>query len=217
MPLVIRPVRKDDAPQISNICLLTGASGSSAETHFSPSRRDLIGSVWAVPYVVLPHTFGFVLVDDKDDVPLGHLLGTTDSVAFAKVEEEQWWPQIRERFPLSASDEKPGLEARTVHDEHYIALVHRGPDAPDPAALALSPVHMHIDLLPQVQRQGWGRRMIDAAVKHLRAEGHTALWLGLDPMNKGADAFYARLGFETIEGAPSNTRGLRFEKWAATE
>ena len=59
--------------------------------------------------------------------------------------------------------------------------------------------------------------MIDAAVRYLRAEGHTALWLGLDPMNKNVDSFYARLGCEMIEGAASNTRGLRCEKWAVAE
>ncbi|VDC06125.1 unnamed protein product [Peniophora sp. CBMAI 1063] len=213
--LTIRPVRESDAPSIANICLLTGNAGASAEHLHSSSRRDLLGSVWALPYVHLPHTFGFVLVDDADDVPQGYLLGTTDSLAFAKVEEEQWWPPLRKRYPLNASDDAPESEPRTEADQRYISLIHRAPDAPHPAALALSPVHMHIDLLPAVQRQGWGRRMIDAAVTHLKKEGYGALWLGLDPANESADKFYARLGFEGIEGAPSNVRGLRFERWAA--
>lgn len=211
----IRPVRQSDAPVIANICLLTGNAGSSAEDLHSPSRRDLLGSVWALPYVHLPRTFGFVLVDDTEDVPLGYLLGASDSVAFAKVEDERWWPPLRERYPLKASDDASGSEPRTEADQRYIELIHRAPDAPSPAALALSPVHMHIDLLPSVQRQGWGRKLIDVAVRHLRSEGHSGLWLGLDPTNESANAFYARLGFEPIDGAPSNTRGLRFDKWAA--
>ncbi|KAI0036815.1 acyl-CoA N-acyltransferase, partial [Vararia minispora EC-137] len=197
----IRPVRASDAPAVERICLLTGDAGASAAHLHSPSRQNLLGAVWAVPYVLMPYTFGFVLVDDDDDDSSvkGYVLGATDSDAFARAEEQSWWPALRERYPLQPrADEEP----RTKADETYIGIIHRAPDAPHPACLALSPAHLHIDLLPEVQRQGWGRKLIGRAVQELEGMGLRAVWLGMDPRNEDAAKFYERLGFEKIEGAP---------------
>lgn len=60
------------------------------------------------------------------------------------------------------------------------------------------PAHLHIDLLPQLQGQGWGRRLIEELVGMLRARGVTGLHLVADADNASALAFYDRLGFARV-------------------
>ena len=216
MPLIIRPATLADAPALSRICLLTAAAGRNAEPKYV--FGELPGYIWAEPYVhITGCTWGFVLADDTaapgehgTDAVKGYILGATDTRAFEARAEANWWPPIRARFPLVADGE------RKEGDEMCIGILHRGPDPALEACIAFSPAHMHIDLLPEVQRQGWGRKLIGHAVRYLREKGLSTLWLGLDLANEDANKFYRRLGFEPIEGAPDNLLGLRFDTatWA---
>jgi ribosomal protein S18 acetylase RimI-like enzyme len=81
----------------------------------------------------------------------------------------------------------------------------------------VSPAHMHINLLPEVQRRGWGRRLIGRVVEHLREEGIGAMWLGINSRNTAARKFYERLGFGGIKGAPNEFLALDFETWMGVE
>lgn len=215
MPFTIRPVVPEDAPALSRICLLTADAGQSAESLHR--HGELPGLVWALPYVLLPiesaQTWGFVLADDaasEDDhitkTIKGYILGSSDSRAFERATDREWWPALRNRFPLSRE-----VDEGTTADQDYIDLIHRAPDVAPEACLAVSPVHMHINLLPEVQRHGWGRKLIGCAVDHLRRQQIGALWVGLDERNVAAGRFYEKVGFRGIEGAPDKFMALDFE------
>jgi len=221
MPFTIRPVVPEDSPALFRIALLTGDAGQSAESLHR--HHELIGLLWAVPYASLTpetaHTWGFVLVDDaalEDDCSTktvkGYIVGTSDTRAYEAATEADWWPSLRTRFPLSNSGDE-----RTKADQEYIDLIHRAPDPALDSCLAVSPAHMHINLLPEVQRRGWGRKLIGCAVGHLRERQIDAVWLGLHERNIAARKFYERLGFRGIQGAPSNMMALDFETWTGVE
>lgn len=221
MPFTIRPVVPEDSPALSCICLLTGDAGQSAESLHR--HCELPGLVWALPYVSLPsetaRTWGFVLVDDvaSDDdhtttTVKGYIIGTSDTRTYEAATEGEWWPSLRIRFPLSNNGDE-----RTKADQEYIDLIHRAPDVALEACLAVSPAHMHINLLPEVQRHGWGRRLVGRVVEHLREQQINAVWLGMDERNTAARKFYERIGFEEIKGAPSKLMALDFETWKGVE
>lgn len=214
MSFAIRPVAPEDITAISRICLLTAAAGRSAETLHK--HDELPGLVWALPYVLLPpmiaRTWGFVLVDTSapdDDrttrTVKGYILGTSDSRAHEATTEAEWWPPLRIRFPLER-----GGDERTEADDRCISIIHRAPEPAHEACLAVSPAHMHINLLPEVQRRGWGRKLVGKAVDHLRGQGIGSVWLGLDERNTSARKFYERVGFKGITGAPNNNMALHF-------
>ncbi|KZT12760.1 acyl-CoA N-acyltransferase [Laetiporus sulphureus 93-53] len=207
----IREVAASDSAALSRICLLTGDAGKSAE-HLH-DYDELPGLIYAEPYARLPAAFGFVMVDPaKSDEVVGYILGTHDTRAFEREAVESWFPKIRERYPYHETPAHPDDPTKPLSndDARYVRLLHHPPHASS-LYIQFSPAHLHIDILPEYQRQGWGRTLIARAVKHLEEKGLTRVWLGLDPRNTGAKRFYEKLGFRELEGAPDGTMGLEFE------
>ena len=231
--LFIRPARRSDSAALSRICLLTGDAGASAE-HLH-TFGELVGVMYAEPYVHLPSTAGFVLVkrpppegttdvckflvgqwDDEGEVA-GYVLTAFDTVQFEKEMEEEWLPKYRDKYPLPVSSPDSPVYASSPPpkdaDIRYINVIHN-PHRSHPAALAYSPAHMHINIMPEYQRQGYGRELIGQLVRWLQEEkGLERMWLGMDPRNVSAKKFYERLGFRAIGGAPEGIMGLEFQAW----
>jgi len=76
---------------------------------------------------------------------------------------------------------------------------------------------MHINLLPEAQGQGWGRKLISVAIKHVQRHHGSALFLGIDPRNDDARRFYKHVGFEHVPTANGENYVLDFEKWKGSE
>lgn len=222
LPYYIRRATKDDSSALSYICLATADAGKSAEKLHTAG--ELPGLVYAEPYVHLPTGFGFVLVDpsrgEKGEA-VGYVLATWDTETFEKDMKETWLPPYLEKYPLAAADADAAetmpahLRELTLEDRRFVRLLHNPHVTPAPC-LSLSPAHLHIDILADYQRQGWGTKLIKEAVGFLKEEkGLNALWLGLDPRNMAAKRFYQRIGFKSIPGAPDNMMGLQFEDWVS--
>ncbi|EGO27836.1 hypothetical protein SERLADRAFT_360405 [Serpula lacrymans var. lacrymans S7.9] len=218
MTISIRPATSSDAPALSHICLVTGNAGTTAEhLHNLP---EMLGLVYAVPYVNAASTWGFVLVDqdDEGEKVVGYTLGAIDTRAFEKSEEEMWWPALRAEYspylppdsgePSTDSAHPTPTEADMRIIRHFLS-----PPAAPAACVSYSTAHLHIDILPAYQRRGLGRQLIDRAIQHMRNAGLHAVWLGMDTKNVQARIFYERLGFSNIEGAPEGVVGLRFVDW----
>ena len=60
------------------------------------------------------------------------------------------------------------------------------------------PAHLHIDLLPECQGQGYGRKLIMVLIEHLKANHITGLMLHVSMKNEGARAFYKKCGFHIL-------------------
>ena len=61
------------------------------------------------------------------------------------------------------------------------------------------PAHLHIDILPEYQRQGWGGKLINALFEHLRQKGIKGVMLTAGTGNETANNFYKKYGFEHLE------------------
>lgn len=203
--ITIRKATIDDAPALSKICLLTGDAGTSAE-HLH-DFGELLGLVYAVPYVNLPTTWGFVMVDEATNEVVGYILGSKDTRAYEKYAAEHWWPPLAEKYP-------PSMAVKPA-DERFMKLFRNMDTAPE-ANIAFGAAHLHVDILEQYQKQGWGRKLIETAIEYLKGEDvqGRGVWLGMDPRNVGARRFYERLGFVRIEGADENYMGVKFENFS---
>ena len=189
----IRPARQDDTAAVYNVCLRTAADGDDATGRYA--NPDLLGHIWAGPYLALQPQYALVLEDDEGVA--GYTLGALDSRAFEQLCAEQWWPSLQRRIkdPL-------GGPASWSPDQRLAHLVHHPPYAPEPV-VARYPSHLHIDLLPRGQGKGHGRTLIESLLDLLRAEGSGGVHLGVSPTNVRAQGFYRALGFVDLQARPN--------------
>lgn len=185
MNFAIRPYHPSDLYSLYQICLRTADSGQDATTLFRDP--ELIGHIYTAPYAVAEPDLCFILT--ANGAPSGYVLGARDSNAFHAWCEREWFPVLRARYPLPPGDDDSA-------DANAIRGIHEG-HAPHPDLTAY-PAHLHIDLLPVVQGQGWGRRMIETFTGRLRELGAPAVHLGVGKRNTGAIQFYERVGFHRI-------------------
>lgn len=196
----IRPYRPSDRAAISEICVKTADAGGDATGLLSDD--ELWGTLFAVPYVDRHPDLAWVVETDDDRV-IGYIIATDDTDAFYAWFRGEWWPAFHERYPRPA--EIATREDRIV-DYGYTRAPGVEPNAADYSA------HLHIDLLPETQGQGLGRRLIETLFTELRERGVRGLHLGMDPENAGAAAFYERLGMKRLPAAPGGqSYGVRFD------
>lgn len=185
----IRPFRAGDEPALSDVCVRTADAGADATGVFSDD--DLWGEVFVLPYVTRHPDLAFVVEADDGRV-VGYVVGTDDTRAFEDWFAQSWWPQFAQRWPRPSGP----AEERT-RQEGTVDYAYRRRSGAEPFGDTY-PAHLHIDLLPELQGQGFGRRLIDTLIDALRARGVTGLHLAADSRNAGAIAFYPRVGFTRI-------------------
>ncbi|WP_307043129.1 GNAT family N-acetyltransferase [Agromyces ramosus] len=187
---VIRPYEAADRDGVALVCLRTAAGGGDATGVYSDDT--LMPEVFALPYVDYAPDLAFVVSDGRR--VLGYVIGVADTAAFIEWWKQKWAPGFAARHP------SPG--AATGHDPGFteVQLIEAGtnPERMRIAELDEYPAHLHIDLLPELQGQGFGRRLIDTLRAALAERGVPAVHLGMDAANTGARAFYDRLGFHEL-------------------
>ena len=186
----IRPFHPSDLTALYRICLQTADNGGDA-TH-SIADPDLHGHIYAAPYAVLEPDLCFVLT--KEDVPIGYILGTRDSAEFSRNCEQNWFPPLRQHYPLPSADDN-------TNDAHFIRLLHRGHGIDE--GLGDYPAHLHIDILPEGQGAGFGRKLMQTFLDKLRELNVSGVHLGVSKNNPHAIGFYERIGFERLQEYPT--------------
>ena len=187
--MLLRPAVAADTPALIDLCIRTGHRGQDARGAYA--EPALLAALYLEPYLQLEPAWCLVL--DDGGVAVGYIVGTPDTRAFAMRAEAQCWPALRLRHPLPAPADT-SLQARLTR------VLHATPIAPQPFH-ATHPAHLHLDLLPAVQGQGHGLRLLTAFIAALRAASVPALHLGVSAHNPRAIAFYRRAGFETLVDA----------------
>ncbi len=181
----IRNFKKGDEPQIAKICLLTGYSGKDASEYFK--YKNLLAEYYALPYLHYEPELCFVAA--QEDVPVGYILGVSDSEEFGKWCEQNWFPQIREKYSLTGN-------YKSAFEKRIVQLLYEG-YAPK-KELSEYPAHLHIDLLPIAQGKGMGRKLMELFLETLTEQSVEAVHLEVGKRNTGAIKFYRKLNFTVI-------------------
>jgi len=182
----IRPFRSGDEPALADICLKTADAGADGTGVLDDD--DLWAEIFVLPYVARHPDFAFVVETDDGRV-VGYVVGAPDTAAFEEWFRTEWWPRRGIRWP------KPDAEVSRQDGIVLYAYGRRGGAEPYGEDY---PAHLHIDLLPEVQGQGLGRRLIDTLSTALVEHGVSGLHLTTAIENAGAIAFYPRLGFTPL-------------------
>ena len=184
---IVRDFLPSDTDDLYDVCLRTGGEGRDATGLMTHPR--LLGDIFVGPY--LRFAPELALTADDGVRAAGYALAVLDTDRFEATLDEEWWPALRERYPL------PGPGPRSGEDE-LLALVHDSSLSRHPT-LAGFPSHVHIDLLEHLRGEGLGERMMLELFGRLRDAGSPGVHLGVAAANTGAQRFYARLGFVELQ------------------
>lgn len=203
----IRCYRPSDRDDVYEVCVRTGDSGADARGRYGTD--DLLPDIYALPYVDLEPQWAHVV--DSGTRVSGYLVAAPDTRAFVERYRSHWLPDFAAKY---ATGRHPAAHARSgfIDAEGQAHFVDTGlhPERMLIAELDEYPAHLHIDLLPELQGQGFGRALIRTLVQRLREAGVPGVHLGVGPTNTDARAFYARLGFIPLPSVADGTLlGLR--------
>ncbi|KAF2996425.1 hypothetical protein E8E13_003030 [Curvularia kusanoi] len=180
---------------------------------WEPART--IGSyLWYTVYVSLTPSTCFVL-DDGEGKAVGYCIGTGSTAQFAERWRDEFAPRIdskqipepgvKTQDPLMEKEASRGLR-QAWHNAECSAL------QAWPGELDKYPAHMHINLLPEFQRKGWGKVLIETLFKALRDQGARGVHLGMVRSNEAARLFYEKMGFQrcelVLDGGESGETGV---------
>lgn len=198
-PPVIRLYRPTDREAVADICVRTAAGGGDARGIYSDDL--LMPDVYCLPYVTYAPDLAWVVEDEiapgRHRV-VGYVIAVDDTRAFVDWYRREWAPGFRERHPSPGPMRRDFRyrEADLVRDGADPTRMLRGISTAD---LDAYPAHLHIDLLPEAQRRGLGRRLLDTLRTHLDKRGVGGVHLSMDPANVSARAFYDRYGFRELD------------------
>ncbi len=192
--LRIRRARPEDQSAFYAVCLQTSDNGADgSHLHEAP---DALGNIYVGPYLRLEPDLALALEDDVG--VCGYCLGTPNSARYYERFQREWLPHIQAKLIQPAGDPARWTLTEQLHNQ----LLHPEALAYFPPSFAAWPAHMHIDLLPRAQGQGWGRRMLEQQMTALRATGAPGVHLCVAPGNARALAFYRKLGFTDLPAGP---------------
>jgi ribosomal protein S18 acetylase RimI-like enzyme len=187
---MIRAYRAADFDAVSRICTLTAERGGDATGLYVSD--ELMPDTFVRPYVVFQPDLAFV-VEDEQGVG-GYIVGVESTRAFTEWFSREWIPaEIEGKYEHTEP---------VVSKDDLIRHLAYWPERMLIREVDEYPAHLHIDLLPRLQRQGWGGRLIDTLSAALRERGVPGLHLSMDAANVNARAFYDRYGFTEL---PSST------------
>jgi len=189
----IRNYRDTDLPYLYDICLKTGDNGKDATDLFNDPY--VLGQFYAAPYAFFEKDCIRILEGKSRGLlrPLGYILGTSDTRAYTTWFNKTWRPAALALYSGTEGSKSP-IEISTR------ALF--AAELPCPAWAETYPGHIHIDLLPEAQGGGWGRKLMDAISQRFSEKGCKGFHLGVSGTNERAIAFYHHYGMKEIAKEP---------------
>lgn len=130
---------------------------------------------------------------------MGYCIGTYDTSGFSARWRKEFVPTVDEsivpRPGIVTEDENMEREECKIFREavytgdcsHLLAY---------PEVLEEYPAHMHIDILPEYQRKGYGTKLINTLFEKVKSEGAKGIHLDMVRSNELAAKFYESIGFE---------------------
>ena len=172
--MMIRPYRDTDANAVRFVCL--NSEGPCTE---SEDTKHFILTTYCDYYIEKEPENCFVAADAHDNA-VGYVICTEDYDLFRPVFLSDYLPRI----PKSDARHYAYAIDSTVLQEKYKSRY---------------PAHLHIDLLPDCQRQGIGTKLVDTLRSHLSAKGVPGVMLTVGATNHVGRSFYEKYGFVLLE------------------
>ncbi len=170
----IRKALISDLENVEYVCRMT--AGNLA------CQNDVLGKAiaktYSTYYICECADTCFVLADDEDKA-VGYILCEPDYKRYRRVFREKYVPEIKK------------IHKGEGKKAYYLPV-------PFSFFGRWFPAHMHIDILPEYQNQGYGSKLLKTLLQELEDRGVKGIMLAAGAENKGAIRFYKRYGFKTV-------------------
>ncbi|MFW9903742.1 MAG: GNAT family N-acetyltransferase [Candidatus Thorarchaeota archaeon] len=195
----IRGYQLKDRKDVINTCWLTGYMGESAAGRFDDPC--LFGLLFCLYYTDYEPENCFVAEDEKTGQVIGYILSSLDS----NKQKNQFRNYMVRKIALRAFLYTFWRHPRTFKVFwHFKKTWEEEPKIPNKdILLAPYPAHLHIDIIPGYQNQGFGTRLMRTLENHLAAHDIKGVHLGTSERNIKAVQFYRKLNFSVIYEGPS--------------
>ncbi len=174
----IRPLRITDTAAVEYVCRVTAGPGCARE----PVQSNVIAKMFSTYYARECCDTSFVLADD-DDIAVGYVMCEPDYKRYGRLFRRIDMKNIYHINKKSAFD-------AWLMPFPYFFLGRK------------YPAHLHIDILPEYQGNGYGAQMMNTMLSNLKQKNVKGIMLMASKDNHGAIRFYQRLGFNVL-----------FERW----
>ena len=186
MNLKIRRYKKTDIDYLYQICLQTGDNGKDATRYYNDKK--LIGHIYSAPYAIFEPELCFIL--SMDSKPCGYILETKNTIRYKKWLKTTWYFKLQKSYSMPL-DEDNSRDANLIR-QLYVQQDNR-------EEFENYPAHLHIDILPNAQRRGYGRKLINAFLKELIYQKVKGVHLIVSKKNINAINFYQKVGFTNFK------------------
>lgn len=174
MKMTIRPYASQDRENVRFVHLNSDGPCKSSKRGINFSL-----AVYCDYYIEKEPGNCFVAADENNRA-IGYILCAEDFDEFYPVFVNEYYTKIKKwEYKRRAS----ALRSVISHEKYK----------------AEYPAHLHIDILPEYQRMGLGRQLMDALCEHLRQKNIKGIMFTVWHKNYNAIKFYEKYGFTLIE------------------
>jgi len=196
---VLRLAKPSDLNPFLEVCLKTSDSGADGSNLYN--HKDLVGDIYAAPYLLHEPKFAYAL--EIAGKVTGYLLGALDTRLFEEILFAKYWPATQQKYKNSTVSASAGDKVLLAH------LFNIGMTESD--IVKKYPSHLHIDILESGQGRGYGKVMINHMLAQLKDAGSTGVHLHVSNKNYRAQEFYKKLGFTNFKaGSDESIMGINF-------
>ena len=171
--ITIRPYKEKDKEDVRFTCLNSEGPSQDGER-----INNFVLNTYCDYYLEKEPYNCFVAVDDNDKA-IGYVICTENYDRYYKCFLKEYVPRLKFDIILRFRARYSSIPQRKHKDEY--------------------PAHLHIDVLPEYQRQGVGHMLVDALCAHLKTKGVKGVMLTTGKDNVKGRGFYKKYGFDEIE------------------
>ncbi len=174
MKMTIRPYQEKDKENVRFVCL-----NSDGPCKSSKRGLNFTLAVYCDYYIENEPQNCFVAVDENDKA-IGYVISTENFDKFKEIYMSTYYPKIKKWEYRRRESALRAIASQEKYKEDY-------------------PSHLHIDILPEYQHKGLGRKLMNALCDNLRQKNNKGVMFTVWHKNYNAIKFYEKYGFELIE------------------
>lgn len=170
----IRPYQQKDKEDVRFVCL-----NSDGPCKSSKRGINFALAVYCDYYIEKEGENCFVATDENDKA-IGYIICTENFDNFKEIYIKDYYTRIKKWEYRRRESALRAIASQEKYKDEY-------------------PAHLHIDLLPQYQHKGLGRKLMDTLCENLRQKGVKGVMFTVWHKNYNAIKFYEKYGFQLIE------------------